>query len=296
MKLLKLFSAVFFLASCNAQNQPLKLETNKDDNTLLWEVCGNGLQRPSYLFGTFHLMCKDDIHLSESLRKAIKAADELYLEMDMDDPSILLGGMMLMNMKEGKKLKDLYTEAEYKKVESFFSDSLGTPIGMLQRMKPMFLESLLYPKMMACKTMSGVEEELMKLAKEAKKEIKGLETMEFQASVFDSIPYNEQAKDLLKTIDSLSQYRQYFDTMLTVYKNQQLTEMETLFNKSEFGMEENKDLLLDNRNKNWVAQLKTIMKSKAVFIAVGAGHLPGSMGVIALLKKEGFTVRPLLNK
>ena len=217
MKLLKLFSAVFLLASCNAQNQPLKLETNKDDNTLLWEITGNGLQRPSYLFGTFHLMCKDDIHLSESLRKAIKATDEMYLEMDMDDPSILLGGMMLMNMKEGKKLKDLYTKEEYNKVESFFSDSLGTPIGMMQGMKPMFLESLLYPKMMACKSLSGLEEELMKLAKDAKKEIKGLETMEFQASVFDSIPYTEQAKDLLKTIDSLPQYRRYFDTMLTVY-------------------------------------------------------------------------------
>lgn len=296
MKLLKLFSAVFLLASCNAQNQPLKLETNKDDNTLLWEIAGNGLQRPSYLFGTFHLMCKDDIHLSESLRKAIKATDEMYLEMDMDDPSILLGGMMLMNMKEGKKLKDLYTKEEYNKVESFFSDSLGTPIGMMQGMKPMFLESLLYPKMMACKSLSGVEEELMKLAKDAKKEIKGLETMEFQASVFDSIPYTEQAKDLLKTIDSLPQYRRYFDTMLTVYKNQQLTEMETLFNKSEFGMEENKELLLDNRNKNWVAQLKQIMKAKSVFVAVGAGHLPGKAGVIELLKKEGYTARPLFNK
>lgn len=296
MKLLKLFSAVFLLASCNAQNQPLKLETNKDDNTLLWEITGNGLQRPSYLFGTFHLMCKDDIHLSESLRKAIKATDEMYLEMDMDDPSILLGGMMLMNMKEGKKLKDLYTKEEYNKVESFFSDSLGTPIGMMQGMKPMFLESLLYPKMMACKSLSGVEEELMKLAKDAKKEIKGLETMEFQASVFDSIPYTEQAKDLLKTIDSLPQYRRYFDTMLTVYKNQQLTEMETLFNKSEFGMEENKELLLDNRNKNWVAQLKQIMKAKSVFVAVGAGHLPGKAGVIELLKKEGYTARPLFNK
>ena len=101
---------------------------------------------------------------------------------------------------------------------------------------------------------------------------------------------------MLKTIDSLPQYRQYFDTMLTVYKKQHLSEMETLFNKSEFGMEENKELLLDNRNKNWVAQLNKIMKTKGVFVAVGAGHLPGKAGVIALLKEEGYTLRPLLNK
>lgn len=296
MKLFRFFSAILLLASCNAQTQAPKLQTNKDDNSLLWEVSGNGLKQPSYLFGTFHLMCKDDIHLGEQLRKAINASDEMYLEMDMDDPALLLGGMLLMNMKEGKQLKDFYTEEEYRKIESFFADTLGTPIGMLQRMKPMLLESLLYPKMMACKTMSGVEEELMKLAKDGKKEIKGLETMEFQAAVFDSIPYDEQAKELLKTIDSLPQYRKYFDVMLSVYKNQQLTQMETLFNKTEFGMVEHNDILLDNRNKNWVAQLKVIMKAKAVFVAVGAGHLPGKIGVIALLKQEGFTVRPLLNK
>src|SRR5674476_1289249 len=122
-----------------------------------------------------------------------------------------------MNMKDGKTLKQLYTADEYKKIESFFTDSLHTPISFIQRMKPFFLEALLYPKMMPCKTISGVEEELMKVAKLEKKEIKGLETMEFQAAVFDSIPYEEQAKELLKSIDSIASYQKYFDTMITVY-------------------------------------------------------------------------------
>jgi len=216
--------------------------------------------------------------------------------MDMDDPSVLLGGMLLMNMKDGKEVKDFYTAEEYKKVEIFFRDTIGTPLQLFKRMKPMMLESMLYPKMMPCKTMSGVEEELMKMAKIDKKEIKGLETIEFQSSVFDSIPYAEQAKDLLKTIDSMAAYRQYFDTMLTVYKSQQIDEIEKMFNKSEFGMEDNKDLLLDKRNKNWVIQLKKIMQEQTVFVAVGAGHLPGSMGLIQLLRKEGYTLKPLLNK
>ena len=84
--------------------------------------------------------------------------------------------------------------------------------------------------------------------------------------------------------------------MVHVYKSQQLTAMQELFNKSEFGMEEHQDLLLDNRNKNWVTQLKTIMQKQPVFVAVGAGHLVGENGLIALLKKEGYKLRPLLNK
>jgi uncharacterized protein len=136
----------------------------------------------------------------------------------------------------------------------------------------------------------------MKLAKENKKEIQGLETMAFQAAVFDSIPYAQQAKELLKTIDSLDAYKRYFDTMVRVYKKQELKEIQNLFTKNEFGMEENQDILLDKRNKNWVKQLKEIMKKESIFIAVGAGHLVGEMGLIELLRKEGYTVRPIENK
>jgi uncharacterized protein len=218
------------------------------------------------------------------------------MELDMDDPATLMGGLFLMNMKGDTTLKKLYTETEFKKVELFFKDSLHTPLAMFQKMKPFFAMAMLYPKMLPCKTMSGVEEELMKLAKANKKEIRGLETMAFQASVFDSIPYAQQAKELLKTIDSLDAYKKYFDTMVQVYKKQELKEIQNLFTKSEFGMEENQDILLDKRNKNWVKQLKEIMKKESVFIAVGAGHLVGEMGLIELLRKEGYTLRPIDNK
>jgi uncharacterized protein YbaP (TraB family) len=150
--------------------------------------------------------------------------------------------------------------------------------------------------MMPCKTPTGVEEEIMKVAKQDKKEIKGLETMEFQASVFDSIPYEWQAKELLKNIDSSEFYKKEFDTMLVVYKTQQLETMGTLLNKSEFGSDNYEDLLLTTRNKNWVQQLKTIMKNESVLVAVGAGHLAGDKGLISLLRKEGYVVRPLFNK
>ena len=296
MKLIKILMLLTVFYSCNAQTKQSVLVINKDNNSLLWEISGTGMQRPSYLFGTFHLMCKNDIHFSNQLKTAVNRSDEVYMELDMDDPATIFGGLLLMNMKNGKTLQQLYTPEEYKRVESFFNDSLHTPLSFIQNMKPFFLEAILYPKMMPCKTISGVEEELMKVAKQEKKEIKGLETMEFQASVFDSIPYEEQAKELLKSIDSMADNKKIFDTMLTVYKNQQLAEIETLFSKSELGLEEHQDILLDNRNKNWVAQLKNIMKTSSVFVAVGAGHLVGNEGLIALLRKEGYIVRPLLNQ
>ncbi len=296
MKILNLLAVVMLFNCCNAQSNKLKLKINNNDNTLLWEISGKKLAVPSYLFGTFHLICKDDIPFGIQLKTAVQSVKEIYMELDMDDPATMMGGLFLMNMRGDTTLRKLYTEAEYKKVELFFKDSLHTPLTMFQKMKPFFAMSMIYPKMLPCKTMSGVEQELMKLAKANKKEIQGLETMAFQAAVFDSIPYAQQAKELLKTIDSLQAYKKYFDTMVSAYKKQELKEIQNLFTKSEFGMEENQDILLDKRNKNWVKQLKEIMKKEPVFIAVGAGHLVGQMGLIELLRKEGYTVRPIENK
>ena len=290
------FSYCVFFFGCKSQNKKSSTQKNNDNNTLLWQISGKDLKNPSYLFGTFHLLCKDDIKLSEQLKSVLKTSDEVYMEMDMDDPSTMLSGLLYMNMKDNKKLKDLYTDTEYKKVANYFTDSLGIPLMMLQSIKPYFLVAMLYPKMMNCKNASGVEEALMGIAKENKKEIKGLETMQFQASVFDSIPYEWQAKELLKNIDSFSIYKKEFDTMVLEYKNQQLSAMENLLAKSEFGSDKYEDLLLTKRNKNWVDQLKTIMKKESVFVAVGAGHLVGEKGLLNLLRKEGYTVEPLNNK
>ena len=293
MRLLFSLSVSFLFFSC--QSQPVdKSQYNKDSNTLLWEISGNNLTAPSYLYGTFHLMCKEDIIISENLKKSISKSKFLYLEMDMDDPANTFGALLYLNMKGGKTLKDLYTAAEYSRVETFFKDSLKMGLAMLQKTKPNFLEAMFYPLMMPCKQMDGVEEELMSLAKKENKEIKGLETMAFQASVFDSIPYDEQAKDLLKMMDSFSVFKKEFTNMLNIYKSQKLNEIEKSF-ADEPGFEKNKDLLLDNRNKNWVIQLKSIMQKDNVFIAVGAGHLVGENGLISLLRKEGYILKPIKN-
>lgn len=295
MKLLYIIASVLILQSCKGQEPAAKkLPQNKDNNTLLWEITGKGLKKPSYLFGTFHILCKDDIHFSDNLKMALHNADEVYFEMDLDDPANTLGGMFFMNMKD-KTLKDLYTPEELAKVSRFFSDSLKMNISFFNKMKPMMLEALLYPRMMPCKSPSGVEMELMKLAKADKKEIKGFETIEFQSAIFDSIPYDVQAKALLKDIDSSETYRVYFNKMVNIYKNQQTDELTTLISDTTFSGGENDDALLKNRNENWVKQLDTILKQKNIFMAVGAAHLLGKDGLIALLRKQGYTLRPIEN-
>lgn len=296
---MKLFCSIsLFLISviCCAQTGNGRLKSSADDNTLLWEISGNGLNKPGYLFGTIHILCTDDLRFSNSLKQAIASSDAVYLELDLDDPAVFLGALSLISMKDGKKLKDLYSPEAYKRIADYFKDSLKKPIALFQTMKPVFLAALLYPAMMPCTNTGSVDEAIMKFAGENNIPINGLETMAMQASVFDSIPYQKQAHQLLEAIDSIARSRIHFSRMLAAYKNQQLDEFEKMFKDPVFGIEESGDELLDKRNKNWVKQLKEIMKKEAVFTAVGAGHLIGKNGLIALLRAEGYTVRGLENR
>ncbi len=240
-------------------------------------------------------MCADDISLSFNALQAIKNTDEVYFEIDLDDLANTLGAMQFMTMKNDTILSDLYSPIEYKRIESYFKDSLGMPMAFLKKIKPLLLQALLYPKMLACKS-SGVEEAVMKAAKVNKKEIKGLETLAFQSSVFDGIPYRQQAKELLRGVDSVAELKKEFDSLIKIYKTQSLPDIEKVISSTEFGLAANQAQLLDNRNKKWVEMLKPLLPNNSLFIAVGAGHLAGTKGLITLLKQEGYILKPLQNR
>ncbi|HZI00122.1 MAG TPA: TraB/GumN family protein, partial [Flavisolibacter sp.] len=76
-----------------------KKATSSNNNTLLWRITGKNITKPSYLFGTMHMLCADDIVLSDSLRNAISKADDVYLELDMDNMFEMMGAMTKMKMR-----------------------------------------------------------------------------------------------------------------------------------------------------------------------------------------------------
>ncbi|GAC1593607.1 MAG: TraB/GumN family protein [Ginsengibacter sp.] len=280
------FSHALFAQTKNANGET--------SNTLLWKITGKGIKE-SYLFGTFHLMCKDDIHFSSNMLRSLKKSDELCLEIKMDAGDLFAKSIEFISMKNNATLKDVLSDSDYKKLSQYFSDSLHTPIFLLQKMKPFFLMAMLYPKMLPCNNATGVEEELMASAKQYKKPVIGLETLEYQASIFDSIPYKLQASELVQTIDSLSSSKKEFQQMVEYYKAQRLDKLSEKSLKSENITSKYNDILLKNRNDNWVKKLPALLKRKSLFIAIGAGHLPGQYGLIKLFRQSGYTVTPINN-
>lgn len=266
------------------------------DNTLLWEISGNGLKKPSYLFGTMHILCAEDAQLSENLKDIIKNSDQIYFELDMDDMQEMMGALQYLRMNDGQKISELLTAEEYKKVETYFRENkFPMPMSMMNRFKPYFVSSLIGEQMLTCEQKNGMEMQIMQESKKYKKDIKGLETTKFQASIFDSIPYSKQAKDLVNYIDSIESYKKVMLEMVDVYRQQDLERMDSLMHKSDPGMEEYMDILLFDRNRRWAQDMPKLMSGQSLLFAVGAGHLPGDQGVINLLREKGYSVKPISN-
>ena len=266
-------------------------------HTLLWRISGKGIAKPSYLFGTMHILCAEDAVLSDSLKAAIAGCEELYFEINLSDMSGMLNAMKYMRMNDSKKLSDLLKPEEYTRVKDYFTKhSSLLPFGMLERFKPMLISGLIEEQGMGCQTADGMELTIMKEGRPYHKPVNGLETVEFQAGLFDSIPYELQAKELLGYIDSVEENSKNMQQLVQLYKTQDLDGIDKLSQKDEGGINGYMDLLLYGRNRKWAKELDGLLGKKSLLIAVGAAHLPGINGVIELLRKEGYTVEPVKNE
>jgi uncharacterized protein YbaP (TraB family) len=292
---------VSFLYSCNSSQKVVAQATQEknyaaNENALLWKVTGNDLTEISYVFGTIHMIENEDFFLTESMKVAFAASDKIVFEINMEemsDMSVLFKLMGKITMEGGKTLEDLVSDEDYKLVKEYF-DGLGLPLMFLEKMKPLFLSTFasgnVSPGDLQSGELKSYEMEFMEMAQKGKKEMGGLETIEFQLSMFDSIPYEAQAKMLVDAIKGTDGGDDQFKQMVDLYKQQALPALYKMIEGDTEGVGEFEDLLLVGRNKNWIPLMEGMMKNKPTFFAVGAGHLGGNNGVVALLRKKGYTV------
>lgn len=281
---MKKIIAAAVIAFCSAFGYAQKL-----DNALLWKISGNGLTKPSYVFGTIHITC--DATLDKSVLSALDATTQLYLELDMDDPTMQSAMMSGMMMKDGKTMSSLASADDFKAVDDFLTTQLGMSAKMLNTIKPAMVSTMLITKMMDC-PMQSFEGELMKVTTEQKEQVFGLEKVQDQLALFDAIPYERQMQELVKTAKgNMQSDKEEFKQMMAVYKTKNITEMHAFMQKSENEMyAEYQDIMLDNRNKNWIQVIEQVARQAPTFFGVGAAHLGGENGVIMLLRKKGYTV------
>ncbi|MDX1476713.1 MAG: TraB/GumN family protein [Saprospiraceae bacterium] len=285
--------------------QPEAATATRDDgkleNALLWKIEGDSVAGVSWLFGTIHLISADEFFMPPGTEEAIAASETLVFEIDMAEMTDLGAQLSMFAkafMKGGVRLRDLVSDEDYTVIKAHFEE-IGIPLFMLERIKPMFLSIFATGDFTSEDFMGGgttsYEMEFYTLAQQNGAATGGLETMEYQISVFDSIPYDEQAQMLVETIKMGDQGNEQFDEMMRAYKAQDVDGLYAMTTSGDSDLGEYEGLLLDDRNANWIAGMKKYMAGGPTFFAVGAAHLGGPEGVIRLLRAEGFTVTPVLS-
>ena len=256
---------------------------------LLYQISGNGLTEASYLYGTIHILPKDKFELSNSLKRAFDASTTIAMEVDLDmsgAEKIALAQKVML--PDGKTLKDFMAAQDYLQLKAYCIDSLQWSESKFERsskLKPMFFSSVLIQENMS--NMASYEMEFNKMAKKKKKETIGLETIEFQLGLFDQLPMQTQV-DMLKQ-DYKSDIKNY-DTLLACYLREDLETLGKLMAEETSAYPEFNELMLVQRNKSWIAPMRAQMQKESTFFGVGAAHLSGPDGVVALLRAQGFTV------
>lgn len=260
----------------------------QEANSLLWKVTGKDITKPSYLFGTIHLLPEDDYFFNEKMQSALSEAEVLALEVDMNvsmSDQMKMAGEMIM--PDGKSWADYMTEEEYAAVKSAFVDSLGIKekkVDKYSKIRPIYVSGIILSELLGKVKM--YEKELTSLAKKEKKTIIGLETLAEQMEIVSSIPVEDQVEDMKTTTASM--LREY-NKMLKAYTSQNLEELGKVATETE-GFDKMEGKLLIERNQRWIQEMESLLAKQSTFYAVGAMHLIGKDGLIQKLKRAGYTV------
>lgn len=273
---------------------------------LLWKVSGNGLGRPSYIFGTHHMAPASMIDQVPGMDIAIEGCDIVVGEIEKDSlvsPEVQARMAQAMIAPLDSTLDKLYTPSEYAIVERVFNkyfSTMGVKLSQMKTLKPNAISTQMQA-MQAIKYFPNfdannlIDIKVQERANEAGRPSAGLESIDEQIDLLFNAPLAEQALSLLETCKQDEFFQVQSVTLAEAYIAQDLDKLMSVMTDATIGgeSEEMMDALIYNRNRMWVEKLKVMMPERACLVCVGAGHLPGDQGVLQLLRNLGYTVEPM---
>ncbi len=288
-KILTFLSLLLVFASAQAQ-----LEKG-----VVWEITGRGLKEPSYLFGTYHLLTNSYLNEIPQVKQSLAKSKGLVVEAVID--SSKLQSIAMMAIMPDKKISGMITPEEAKLISAELEALMGVNLAAVDQLKPssvIVLMTLTYSQKLNAEVLKKYPGQPMDVylavtAKKENKTVTALETIEQQLNLlYNHFSLEEQARQLVIFVKQKEISEQSQAKLLQIYLEHDL---EKLFRYADSQPKDmgDSDFLLKDRNMNWMKTLPDLIHKESQFIAVGALHLPGPDGVISLLQKQGYTVKPV---
>lgn len=275
---------------------------------ILYRISGNGLESPSYIVGTYHLAPASFVDSIPGMIQAMEGTSQVCGELDMMDAfkpenaARLLKSQML---PEGITLSSLLTADQLKRLNALLLEVMGTNLddeafaAQMEKMCPAALSTTLtltsYMKgTPSFNPMDLIDNYFQMQALQNGKTVKGFETVDFQMNILYGTPLEKQANNLMCIVDHFEDANEMVNLITTAYFSQNLKQIEeALEEESKIDCEtspEDEDILINNRNRNWVEMMPEMMAEQPTLFVVGAAHLCGEQGVLRLLEEAGYTV------
>jgi uncharacterized protein YbaP (TraB family) len=295
-KWLLLAAALTLAPAIYAQPAPARESAARQDRSyaqgLLWKIEGSSGQ-PSYVFGTMHVADLRVVALPPAVRASFDDAKNFVSEVTLDTANLTqLAGRMVLS--DGRDLAAVLGQPLYEKVAAV-APSTGLPAEALRHLKPWAIAVILM--MPQTNGENVLDDRLYQMALEQKKGIHQLETIDEQVDLFDSMAETDQIAILSSALEDRERLPKLIESMIVTYLKRDLA---ALYRISEAQGEGDARLshlrtafmrrLLDERNVRMAERADALLKTGRAFVAVGALHLYGEHGVLALLASRGYTV------
>jgi len=268
---------------------------------LIWKITGNGIKKPSYLFGTHHLIPIQFLDSIPGLYKAFNESEKVVGEMVLNNIDATEKIQQAAIMPNNLRIDSLLKPADYKLVDTELKSVLKFGLKDVPILNPTMLVTMyeleVYKKLTGLTDDKQSDSYFQLVAVQKDKKVIGLENLDQQIKfLFGSTDYKRQAQILVETVRRKNEMLKEMLQLNKLYKTGKLDQLVEL-SKGKGNITDMTDeeyaIMVDNRNADWVTKLPQIIKESSCFIAVGALHLGGKNGLIKLLQKKGYKVSPL---
>ncbi len=260
----------------------------KKDATL-WEFCKSGSSRSHYILGTMHVRSEKAYVQLSRIKRLMEQCHYYAGELNLSDPRMEEIHKHYI-MPEGKRLIDILGEKQYDKMARIVSKSFGIDLDNLAGYRPMIISNIITESIISGEYDIGLDHFLWRYAMSMDMHMVGLESFDDQVKILNSIPMDVQIKGLKKSLKNVRKYRKTVLELLDLYESGALTK---LYKKTKKSMGGIRSLMIYDRNHTMASRLLDVCQEGSVFCAVGAGHLPGKKGMLRIIKKSGYKVKPL---
>ena len=264
-------------------------------NSILWEISGNGLTSPSYLMGTLKFIGEKEFFIPKEATAKLMQCKVFAIE-DQVDHHAQHELNKAVHFPKGKSLKSELAAEDYKTIQRFFEHEFKTPASKFESHYAKLIPLALSITMTRLSLGEGVrfyDIELLKIAKQNKLKTYSLEPIQREAEALQRYPMQDQLKALMHSVANFDNQKQEFKKIMADYPQ---GDLDAIFQYTLHPTDDNPVFIQEfytKRNLEWLPKIDKMVHDKPSFIALGVSHLEGDQGMLNLLKSKGYTLTPV---